>query len=194
MAWFRRRPAFEPLGSRIEREVEVEPSTTMVDASEAIALARPLALEVDPAATLGMVVGHDISPEGTSHHWDCLFDGRGVLANVNVELHLDRDGPPPVANLVALPKVPHDPASLMRQLWDGLDARGRRVYLDQWFARDPLPEPLDSVAAMASFADEGFDLVSGPTDVVLAARRTDDGPVWQLDVGRDSATRPLPVR
>lgn len=192
MRWFgRRRQAFDPLGERVTREVELTVTSPRVTAAEALALCRPVALDVDERATLKMVVGHDITPDGESHRWDLLFDGRGVLANVNVDLVLDRDDDPPIARLLAIPNVPADPESVMRRLWERLDDGGRRQLLDGWFGHDPLPEELDSVAAMASFADEGFDLVSGPTDVVLAAMQTEDGPIWRLTVGRDEATRPL---
>lgn len=196
MAWFRRRrqEPFDPLDERIERRVELEHAIDdRPTAAEAVALALPIARDIDPAATLRMVVGTEITDDGRSHTWDVLCDGRRRLAAVNVQLvvGIDLEDHVDHAQLVAIPKLPHDPDSFMRPLWERLDAGGRQVYLDSWFARTALPEDLDSAAAMASFTEEGFDLVSGPTDVVLSARHTDDGPVWTLTVGRDEATRRL---
>lgn len=192
MRWFgKRRQAFDPLDDRVTREIELTVTASRVTAAEAVARCRAVALEVDESATLTMVVGHDITPDGQSHRWDVLFDGRGVLASVDVELILDRDDQPPIARLVAIPKLPADPGSFMRPLWERLGDADRQRYLDQWFGHDPLPDDLDSAAAMDMFVDEGFDLISGPTDVVLSATQTEDGPIWRLTVGRDEAIRPL---
>lgn len=193
MGFFRRRgaPEPEPLGSRLERSAEVALHGAPVPARPAVAAARPLAVEVDPRSTLSMVVGHDITPDGRSHHWEVFFDARGILAGIVVSIELPDEGQA-TATVVANPKLPDREGSFMRELWAGLDAAGRRLYLDGWFADEPLPEDrLDSQAAMRLFEDEGFDLVSGPTDVVLSANTTEDGPVWVLQVGRDQATRPL---
>lgn len=204
MRLFRRRPASPPETRPAATTPEpmpvgpvpIEGRAGAISAARAVAFADVVLAPFDDERRLvGIASDTSLLPDGRCRGWDLFYDlpsrGSGlnaVIAPCAGEEEVDTA--PLCLELRETPLLaPHSDEVFVRKIaaelgmtFEQFEEKRRELVMSE---RPPaLPMPFrDSTEAIADFADR-IDLVSGPSDVALSARRHRDGRVeWELAAG-----------